>query len=94
MGYRLQHLHDETLQVPRLRHAGEDGMVGALARVMMGWRPSECKVKTFFLILMLRQRDPAIAPADFWGLPWLCASPEDHDSLQPLLAVEENLCTV
>src|SRR6187200_1353600 len=27
----LQHLHDETFQISRLRHAGEDGMVGALA---------------------------------------------------------------
>ena len=26
----LQHLHDKTLQIPRLRHAGEDGMVSAL----------------------------------------------------------------
>ena len=24
-------MHNETLQIPRLRHAGEDGMVGALA---------------------------------------------------------------
>ena len=26
----LQHLHDETLQIPRLRHAGKDGVVGTL----------------------------------------------------------------
>lgn len=31
---RLQHLHDEALQIPRLRHAGEDGMVGALAPLL------------------------------------------------------------
>lgn len=30
-GFALEHLHDETLQIPCLRHAGEDGMVGALA---------------------------------------------------------------
>ncbi len=27
----LPHLHDEALQIPGFRHAGEDGMVGALA---------------------------------------------------------------
>ena len=27
----LQHLHDKTFQLPHLRHAGQDGMVGALA---------------------------------------------------------------
>lgn len=89
----LEHLHNKTLQIPRLRHAGEEGMVGALARVMRGWHPSECKVKTSFSILMLRQQNPVVAPVDFWGLPWLCAGPEDHDSLRSLLAAEENPCT-
>ena len=63
-------------------------------QAMRGWRPSECKVKISFLILMLRQRDPVGAPVDFWGLPLLCADPEDHDSLRLLLAAEENTCTV
>lgn len=31
---RLQHLHDEALQIPRLRHAGEDGMVSAVASLL------------------------------------------------------------
>src|SRR6478752_2198527 len=30
----LQHLHDETLQIPRLRHAGQNRMVGALASLL------------------------------------------------------------
>jgi hypothetical protein len=34
---------------------------------------------------MLRQRDPVVAPVDFWGLSWLCAGPEDHDSLDLFL---------
>jgi hypothetical protein len=63
-------------------------------RVMRGWRPSEWQVKISFLILILRQRDPVVAPVDFLGLPWLCAGPEDHDSLRLLLAAEENPCTV
>ena len=49
---------------------------------------------TFFLILILRQREPVVVPVDFLGLPWLCADPEDHDSLRPLLEAEENPCTV
>ena len=65
-----------------------------LGWVMSGRRLSKPMVKTSFLILMLRQRDPVVAPVDFWGLPWLCVDPEDHDSLRPLLAVEENPCTV
>lgn len=32
-GRRLQHLHDEALQIPRLRHAGEDGMTATLPLV-------------------------------------------------------------
>lgn len=61
---------------------------------MRGRRLSECTIKVSFLILMLRQRDPVVAPVDFWDLPWLCADLEDHDSLRQLLGAEENPCTV
>lgn len=54
----------------------------------------EGEVRTFFLILMLWQRDPVVDLVDFLDLPWLCAGREDHDSPQPLLAAEENPCTV
>ena len=43
---------------------------------------------------MLRQHDQVVAPVDFLDQLWLCAGPEDHNSLRLLLADEENPCRV